>query len=315
MIKVIFFGSPQFAVPTLKALIDDGDIDVLAVVTQPDKPAGRGKKLTPPPVKTVALEAGLEIRQPRSIRGRKFAQWCADFNADAFIVVAYGKILPARLIEMPPLGCINLHSSLLPKYRGAAPINWAMVHGEKTTGTSTMLMDEGMDTGPILLQESTEIKLEEDVASLTKRLSISGAPLMLKTIKELNAGRISPIPQDHDKATHAPMIAKDDGRVDWTKTALGIHNLWQGFTPWPGVCTSFRGELFKLKKVMPAFDYQPQGQDLAPGTIVIDSCRILVACGDARFIEIIEAQLPCKKPLPAKDLINGKRIETGERLG
>jgi methionyl-tRNA formyltransferase len=315
MIRVIFFGSPGFAVPTLKALIADEEIEVVAVVTQPDKPAGRGKKLTPPPVKAIAEGAGVEIRQPRNIRGKKFAQWCADFEVDAFIVVAYGKILPARLIEMPRLGCINLHSSLLPKYRGAAPINWAMVHGEKITGTSTMLMDEGMDTGPILLQETTEISLEEDVAGLTDRLSISGAPLMIETIKKLNDGEISPQPQDHSQASHAPMISKEDGRIDWLKNALQIHNKWQGFTPWPGVFTSFRNETFKLKKVLPALDYQPQNPNIAPGTIEVENNRMFVACGDVHFIEILEGQLPGKKALPARDLINGKRIESGEKLG
>lgn len=314
MIRVLFFGSPDFAVPTLKTLLADSEIEVLAVITQPDKPAGRGKKLTPPPVKSVALEAGLQIRQPRNIRGKKFASWCSDFNADAFIVVAYGKILPLHLIEMPRLGCINLHSSLLPRYRGAAPINWAMVNGEKITGTSTMLMDEGMDTGPILLQEKTEILVDEDVSQLTKRLSISGAPLMLQTIKELAADRIKPQPQEDGDASHAPMISKDDGRINWSKGALEIHHQWQGFTPWPGIFTSFRGEIFKLKKIQPALDYQPRNLNIAPGTLEVEANRLYVACGDVHFIEIIEGQLPGKKALTARDLINGKRIESGEIL-
>lgn len=307
--NVLFFGSPQFALPTLQSLINAEDIHVEAVVTQPDKPAGRGKLLTPPPVKKVAEKHGIVVHQPRSIRKKRFTEWCRAFDADYFVVVAYGKILPKKVLEIPKYGCVNLHASLLPKYRGAAPIAWALVEGETVTGISTMLMDEGMDTGPVLLEEKISIGDRETTDQMSVRMAERGGPLVLKTLRDYMNNQIKPHQQDHAAATHAPLISKEDGKIDWNLSAKEIENRWRGFTPWPGIYAQFRNEIIKLKEVITRDGIVP---DAIPGSIMIESGQLMVVCGNGTILEILKAQLPGKKPLPATDLINGARIATGE---
>jgi methionyl-tRNA formyltransferase len=310
MYRIVFFGTPRFAVPALEALIAAPDIEISAVVTQPDRPAGRGKHLTAPPVKTSALAAGLSVHQPAGVRKAEFSDWCAQFSPDYLVVVAYGRILPKTLLAVPRLGCVNLHSSLLPKYRGAAPINWALVRGERETGVTTMLMDEGMDTGPVLQQESCAIEPQETAGELTERLAILGAPLLLNSLRAYAAGAIEPQPQDHDSATYAPIIAKEDGVIDWTLPAAQVLNRWRGFTPWPGVHTWLRGEVLKLTRLAPV---QLTGNE-KPGTLLVSGRSLLVVCGDGAALEIMEAQMTGKKPVRGSDLINGLRLKSGERL-
>lgn len=308
--KIIFFGSPQFAVPSLQALIAAADIEICAVVTQPDKPAGRGKHLTPPPVKETALAAGLEIAQPAGVRKPAFSEWCASFSPDFLVVVAYGKILPSHLLAVPRHGCVNLHSSLLPKFRGAAPINWAIVRGETETGVTTMLMDEGMDTGPMLLQECLSIKPRETAAELTARLAELGAPLLVRTLRDLLSGGIAPRAQNHELATYAPLIAKDEGVVNWSLSAREIYNRWRGFYPWPGLLTWLRGSPLKLTTLAPADSRSAE----RPGTLIVNGKTLLVVCGDGNTVEIAGGQLPGKKTVSGADLINGLRLSSGELL-
>lgn len=309
--RIIFFGSPLFAVPSLMALLSEQEIEVAAVVTQPDKPAGRGRQLTSPPIKDVATMAGLPIKQPKGIRGEKFTAWCAGFKADLFAVVAYGKIFPKHLLEIPRLGCVNLHASLLPRYRGAAPVNWTLIAGEKITGVTTMLMDEGMDTGPILLREKQEILPTETAKELSQRLAVLGAPLLVRSITGLAAGKITPQPQDNTQASYAPLIIKEDGIIDWNLTATAIYNRWRGFTPWPGIFSLFRNQPMKLTFVRPAGEAQNPRQ---VGELFFMGDRLLVACGGGSVLEIVSAQLPGKKPVSGLDLRNGYDIKDGETL-
>lgn len=310
--RIIFFGSPLFAVPSLMALLSDQEIEIAAVVTQPDKPAGRGRQITPPPVKDVAAMAGVPIKQPKGIRGEKFKAWCTDFEADLFVVVAYGKIFPKHLLEIPRLGCVNLHASLLPRYRGAAPVNWALVAGEKVTGVTTMLMDEGMDRGPILLSEKLQISPTENSKELSHRLAVIGAPVLVRTIKDFVAGKITPTPQDNSLANYAPLIIKEDGIIDWNLTATAIYNRWRGFTPWPGIFTLFRKQPMKLTLVSvtgETYDGKQRGELFFSGD------RLFAACGSNSVLEIMSAQLPGKKAVSGLDMRNGYNIREGEILG
>jgi methionyl-tRNA formyltransferase len=306
--RIIFMGTPEFAVTSLKALIEFQD-DVIAVVAQPDKPKGRGRKLTPPPTKVLAEEYNIPVLQPDKIKTQEFLEELKELNPDLICVTAYGKILPKELLELPPYGCINVHASLLPKYRGAAPINWAIVRGERETGVTTMLMDEGMDTGDMLLKLEIHIQDEDDAGSLSEKLSHLGGELLLETIAQLKEGALNPIKQDESQASYAPMLKKSDGGINWEKSALEIRNLIRGMNPWPGTFTKLNNKSLKIFSVRVIDD---QGK---PGEVLESSPGILrVATGEGA-LDILELQIEGGKRLDVKSFLTGRKIEKGTILG
>lgn len=307
-LRVIFMGTPQFACPTLQRLIDRGD-EIPAVVTQPDRPKGRGQKSVPPPVKELAERHGLPVLQPIKVRAPEFIESVREMNPDVVVVVAFGRILPKALLEIPRYGCINVHASLLPRYRGAAPLNWCVINGEIETGVTTMLMDVGLDTGDMLLKKATPIDPDEDTSSLHDRLSLIGADLLHETLDLLVQGKLVPEKQDDALSCYAPMLKKEDGLIDWTRDARTIRNLVRGMTPWPGAFTYLDG---KLVKVYRARIGEGEG---APGT-VLDAGRdgIEVACGGGSLL-LDELQLEGKKRLPVRDFLAGCRIAPGTAFG
>lgn len=314
--KIIFMGTPGFAVPSLKALVAAG-FKIAAVVTQPDRPVGRGRgKLQAPPVKVAAEEAGIEVLQPLKIRGEDFADKIRSLEPDFIAVVAYGKILPGEVLDIPRGGCVNLHASLLPKYRGAAPINRAIINGDRQTGVCTILMDEGMDTGPVLLSETVEIKEGETALDLTKRLSEIGAPLLVKTIGLLIEGKAAPLKQDGKKASYSPALKKEDGLIDWSKGAAELDCLIRGVYPWPGAYTVWKKQVLKIHDATAIEDNA--GDNLegeVPGTVIkVNKKSFSVKCGRGA-LQVNEVQPENKKRLKAGDFIAGYRISKGEALG
>ena len=240
--RIVFCGTPQFAVPALKHLLAQPDFQIIAAISQPDRPRGRGHEVSFSPVKETAAAAGIPVHQPEKIRAPEAQELLQKLAPDVIVIIAYGQIIPARLLSIPKLGWINLHASLLPKYRGAAPINWAIANGETKTGVTSMRIDAGMDTGEILLQEEMDIGVAETAPELAARMSELGAPLMAETLRGLAAGTIAPRSQAHEHASSAPMLKKEDGRIDWSRPAREIFNRIRGFAPWPGAYTSFRGQ-------------------------------------------------------------------------
>jgi methionyl-tRNA formyltransferase len=308
--RAVFFGTPQFAVPCLDALVEIAD--VVAVVCQPDRPQGRGLELTAPPVKQRALALGLTVVQPTKLRTGEFAQWLRDQKVDVALVVAYGRILPQEVLDAPRLGCVNVHASLLPKLRGAAPITWAIVRGEPETGVTLMQMDAGMDTGAMLEQFSTPISDDETAGELSERLSAIGALATRKGLPTYVTGGYTAVAQDHSKATLAPILKKEDGRIDFTKPARAVHDHVRGMTPWPGASTIARGKTLKVHATR--VTDVPQGS-AAPGTVVFaDKSRVVVACGE-RGVELTRVQLEGKKAIGAGDWFLGRGIAEGDRLG
>ena len=310
--KLVFCGTPQFAVPTLQALIAAGH-EIPLVVSQPDRPVGRSQQMTAPPVKETALAAGLEVIQPEKIKNN--AQFRARLEAlapDAIVVVAYGRIIPPWMLSLPRLGCINLHASLLPKYRGAAPIQWAVAMGEAVTGNTTMLLEEGLDTGPILLQQEIPIAPGQTAAELFDVLAKAGAPLVVKTLTLLDDRTIRPEQQDHSRATLAPILTRDDGRMDFAKyTARELWNRWRGFQPWPGAFTFLEGKKLIVHRMQVA-----QKDDLAePGLVEAGDGTIIVACAQGTWIEVNEIQLEGKKRMTAAEFLRGTALRAGVRLG
>lgn len=309
-LRAVFFGTPQFAVPCLEALVEIAE--VAAVVCQPDKPAGRGLEVAPPPVKKRALELGLTVVQPTKLKTGEFAAWLRDQNVDVALVVAYGRILPRDVLEAPRLGCVNVHASLLPKLRGAAPITWAIVRSEPETGVTLMQMDEGMDTGAMLEQFSTPIAEEETAGELSERLSALGALATRKGLPIFLRGGYTPIPQVHAKATLAPLLKKEDGRIDFTRPARAVHDHVRGMTPWPGAATTSRGKSLKVHATR-VTDI-PAGT-AEPGTVVFaDKTRVIVACGE-RGVELTRVQLEGKKAIGAGDWFLGRGVAEGDKLG
>lgn len=310
--RAVFFGTPQFAVPCLEALVEIAD--VAGVVCQPDRPQGRGLELTAPPVKKRAVELGLTVVQPTKLKTGEFAAWLREQKADVALVVAYGRILPQDVLDAPRLGCVNVHASLLPKLRGAAPITWAVVRSEPETGVTLMQMDIGMDTGAMLEQFATPISDEETAGELSERLSAIGALATRKGLPRYVAGGYTPIAQDHEKATMAPMLKKEDGRLDFTKPARAVHDHVRGMTPWPGASTTARGKTVKV--LTTRVTDVPQSQGTAePGTVVFaDKTRVVVACGE-RGVELARIQLEGKKPIAAGDWFLGRGVAEGDRLG
>jgi methionyl-tRNA formyltransferase len=308
--RAVFFGTPQFAVPCLEALVEIAE--VVGVVCQPDRPQGRGLELTAPPVKKRALELGLNVVQPTKLRTGEFAAWLREQKVDVALVVAYGRILPQDVLDAPRLGCVNVHASLLPKLRGAAPITWAVVRGEPETGVTLMQMDIGMDTGAMLEQFSTPITDEETAGELSERLSAIGALATRKGLPTYVSGGYTAVQQENSKATMAPMLKKEDGRIDFSKPARAVHDHVRGMTPWPGASTTARGKTVKV--LATRVTDVPQGK-AEPGTVVFaDKTRVVVTCGE-RGVELARIQLEGKKPIAAGDWFLGRGIAEGDRLG
>jgi methionyl-tRNA formyltransferase len=308
-LTLVFCGTPRFAVPTLEALVHTGS-PVRLVVTQPDKPSGRGLTLSQSPVKQSALALGLPITQPTSIKSNdEFRSQLTALNPDAIIVVGYGRLLPQWMIDLPRLGNINLHASLLPKYRGAAPIQWAIARGEEVTGVTTMRIDAGLDTGDILLQKEIPIKSADTAETLAQTLAAIGADLMVDTLRGLQACTIKPRHQDHEKATLAPILKKEDGRIDFRQTAQEICNRLHGFQPWPGAFTTFRGKNLHI------WDAAVSQRSLLPGEVLVQSDFLFVGCGSRTALTPLDLQPEGKKRMGVRDFVHGYRPQAGEKLG
>ncbi len=311
--RIVFCGTPEFAVPALRQLIAEPDFTVEAVVTQPDRPRGRGQRVASSPVKDVALDAGLHVYQPEKIKSDSAFEFFQRAAADAVVIIAYGQIIPQRLIEIPRLGWINLHGSLLPKYRGAAPVNWAIANGERQTGITTMQIDAGLDTGPILLQEPIEIRADETAPELAERMAEAGAPLVAESLRKLSRGEITPRAQDHSQATRAPLLKKEDGRLNWNLTAQQIYNRIRGLQPWPGAYTNFRGQLCHVWGQPAAGAEATPGP--APGTLVLAEDDTLVVCGEGTWLRLEHVQLAGRKRITAREFANGARLQPDEGFG
>jgi len=311
--KVVFFGTPDFSVPSLERLLESRH-EVVLVVTRPDKPVGRHKTLKAPPVADLALRRGLQLLQPKGLKGETVREHIRAVDADAAVVVAYGRLIPAALLDTVPYGMVNLHPSLLPRHRGPSPIQWALVCGDRITGVTTMLLDEGMDTGPILLQERMAIEKDETAEQLSQRLSNIGADLVVETLDALERDAVEPKPQPKSGATVTPMLRRDFGEIDWTKPAYQLVNRFRGFVPWPGSYTSFRGgrlKIFGLENV----DNASPGDEVAGEVLSADADGIVVRCGRSTAVRITELQREGKRRLPADAFLIGERVSRGERFG
>lgn len=303
--RILFMGTPDFSVPCLKALIASEDM-VVGVVTQPDKPKGRGHKMQPPPVKETAEAAGIPVFQPPSLKNGTFHEVLEQLQPELIIVVAYGKILPTYILEFPAYGCINVHASLLPKYRGAGPIQWSVIHGEQETGITTMYMEEGLDTGDMLLSEKTLILPDENAGQLHDRLSEMGASVLLRTISALKSGTLTRIKQDDRQSSYAPMMEKETGKIDWTAPAEKIHCLIRGTNPWPVAYTWYGDEMLKVYKA-----HCGGAEAGAPGEIKSAGKQgIVVVCGDGMTLCIEELQFKGGKRMPAASYLNGHSFDT-----
>jgi methionyl-tRNA formyltransferase len=303
-------GTPRFAVPSLEA-VSDGEDNLVLVVTQPDRPRGRGRELVPLPVKVTAHERGIDIVQPEKVSEAGFLDRLREIAPDIIVVVALGQLLPRVLLDIPPMGCVNTHASILPKYRGAAPINWAILNGEEKTGITTMLLDEGMDSGDILLTRETPIGEGETAGELAGRLSLLAAELLVETINGLKNKSIKPIPQDHSKKTLAPTLKREDGAVDWSKTPVEIKNHVRGMSPWPVATTTLSGDTIKIYMVE-----AKEGEAKAdPGVVVGTSDDGIVVSAKGGAVVIKELQAPGKKRISASEFIRGRKIEAGTKLG
>jgi methionyl-tRNA formyltransferase len=306
-LRIVFMGSPEFAIPALRRLVDVHD--VVAVVCQPDKPAGRGQKLLAPPVKQLAVEKKLPVLQPARARDPGFQDELRRLEPDVAVVVAYGKILPQAVLDIPRHGCLNVHASLLPRYRGAAPVQWAIIRGETVTGVTIMKLDAGMDTGPMLVAQKVPIAPEDTAGTLAPKLSAIGAELMLVTLARLQTGALVETAQDDAQATMAPMLGKDAGRIDWTRRAAEVANLVRGVDPWPGAYTSIGGEPLKLWRASPT-----TGRGAAGEVLAADKDGVVIACGE-HAVSIGELQLPGRKRLGAQAFIAGRPLPPGTLLG
>jgi methionyl-tRNA formyltransferase len=306
---LIFLGTPVFAVPTLKRILETGH-RVRAVFTQPDRPKGRSQALSPSPVKEAALGYGLPVFQPERIRRPEVVDELAAMQADAMVVVGYGQIIPQSIIDLPRLGIINVHGSLLPRYRGAAPIQWSIVNGETVTGVTTMRIDAGLDTGDMLLKAETAIDPDETAVELGERLAPMGAELLVETLAGLEAGTIVPEKQDPAQATPAPILKKEDGRIAWSAPAQAIHNRVRGLLPWPGAYTRFRGQTLQICKSKLA----GAGGGI-PGSLRRMGRGLVAVCGDGAGLELVEIQLEGKKRMSGEAFANGQRLQENETLG
>lgn len=313
MLRLVYLGTPAFAVPTLERIVEAGH-QVPEVITQPDRPRGRGRELAASPVKEAAVRLGLPVYQPERVRRPEAVEHLRALGADAMVIVGYGQIIPQNIIDLAPKGIINVHASLLPKYRGAGPIQWAIVNGETRTGVTTMRIDAGLDTGDMLLKTETEIGPDETAVELGRRLAAMGADLLVETLAKLDS--IIPEKQDPAQATHAPILKKEDGIIDWNQPAQAIHNRVRGLQPWPGAHTTFRGLTLNVWKS--GAGLAASAQALREPSIQAGSIRsvkpLLVACGDG-FLELHEVQIEGRKRLSAADFANGQRLSENEILG
>lgn len=309
MLRVIFLGTPEFAVPSLKALLADEAIAVLGVMTQPDRPAGRGQKLTPPPVKVLALEAGLPVRQPARLRKEpEMIAWLREQKPDYLVTAAFGQILPQEVLDIPRLGTVNVHASLLPRYRGANPVQWAILNNEVETGVTTMLTALEVDAGPMLLQACTPIQSNEDAASLTQRLAQLGAEILPQSLHGLATGALVPQEQDASRATHAPKLSKEDAWIDWTQPALAIHNKIRGQQPWPGATTMLGDQTLKLLQSRHPETWPDSEFFMKPGSpgeiLGIIKAGIILQTGTGPLL-LESLQPPGKPKMAARDWANG----------
>jgi methionyl-tRNA formyltransferase len=309
-VRTAFFGTPEIAVPALKALAETTEL--VAVVCQPDRPSGRGMTLSAPPVKRAALELGVEVHQPVKVKTGTLHEWLAERRIDAVVVLAYGRILPPPVLEAPPHGCINLHASLLPRYRGAAPINWAIIRGETETGVSLMRMDAGLDTGPVFMRRPTPIGPETTAGELTEAIAELSATVVREDLPRVLAGELAATPQDEALATLAPPITKDMTRVDWSQSAGALHDFVRGLAPRPSAMTTAGGKVLKLHRLRP----DPEGDpDATPGTVLsADKRGVRVATGGGS-VWLLSAQPEGRKPQGGADLVNGRVLRAGDVLG
>lgn len=308
---MVFCGTPQFAVPSLKYLLTQEEFEIAGIFTQPDRPSGRGQEISFSPVKTVALAAGIPVYQPQKIRAPEAEGQLRALAPSVIVIIAYGQIIPARLLSIPEHGWINLHASLLPKYRGAAPINWAIVNGETRTGNTTMRIDAGMDTGEMLLQEELAIGPKETAPEVAARLSEAGAPLMARTLRELRDSTLTGRAQNHAEASLAPMLKREDGLIDWTQSAQAIFNRMRGFAPWPGTFSEFRGQTCHLW----GEPVSNEVADASPGTLLQLKGGLRVVCGQGSVLQLSSVKLEGRKQVSAAEFANGARLQVGERLG
>lgn len=306
--RIVFMGTPEFAVPCLQRLIDCGH-EISGVFTQPDKPQGRKMILTPPPVKALALENGLTVYQPQKMKDGTALEMLKEANPELVIVVAYGKILPKEILEFPKYGCINIHASLLPKLRGAAPIQWSVINGCKKTGVTSMQMDEGLDTGDMLITAELEIGENETAGELHDRVSALGAEVLEQTIAALQNGELKPKKQNHDEFTYAPMLSKELSPIDWNLPAHEVHNKIRGLSPWPSATAVLNGKKVKIHKSV--LVSQKGG---AAGEVAENGKRLVVACGDGECIEILNLQAEGKKAMSAADFMRGNPVNVGDRF-
>lgn len=308
---LVFCGTPQFAVPTLEHMVRAGH-SVRLVVTQPDRPSGRGQQLAAAPVKLAAQRLGLPITQPDKIKSNDaFRRQLEALRPEAIVVAGYGRIIPQWMIALPPLGNLNVHASLLPKYRGAAPIQWAIANGEVVTGVTTMRINAGLDTGDILLQAAVPIRASDNAVTLSEKLAEIGAALLVETLQRLQAGTLAPTPQDDAQATLAPILKKEDGQIDFRRKALEVWNRMRGFQPWPGAYTRFHGKQLQVNDARPL----SEESKLKAGELRAEGQRLLAGCGGNTALELLELQPEGKKKMSASDFVNGHRPQPGERLG
>ncbi len=313
--KLVFCGTPFFAVPTLKAVLRAGH-EVALAVTQPDRPGGRGLQVVVPPVKEIAIAADIPVVQPEKIKNNvEFRRQLEQIKPDAILVVAYGRIIPKWMLDLPHFGNLNLHGSLLPKYRGAAPIQWAVANGEPTTGVTTMHLDEGLDTGDILMQREMAIAPDQTAADLYPLLAEMGAALMVETLEGLGSSSITQQKQDDSLATLAPILTREDGRMDFSRPAMTVYNRWRGFQRWPGAWTLLGGKKLTAHRLMPLEPRALSGGPADPGAIRIEEGLLYVRCSERTWLELVEIQLEGKKRMLAADFLRGHPLKTGDRLG
>ena len=305
-LRIVFCGTPEFAVPSLRRLAERPEFSIQAVITQPDRPRGRGQHVSASPVKEAALEIGLHVYQPETIKSDSSQNFLKRLAPDAVVIIAYGQIIPARLLTIPRLGWINLHGSLLPRYRGAAPIHWAIANGETLTGLTVMQIDAGMDTGPTLLRHEVEIGPDETAPELAARMSAIGAKLIVESLLRFDRGEISPAPQEEKIATSAPILKKEDGRIDWDLPAHKIYNRMRGFMPWPGSYSTFRDQICHLWG-RPETSSAP-GADITPGEIIQSSKGIYAVCGGGTSLRLESVQIEGRKKVSAREFANGARL-------
>lgn len=305
--RIVFMGTPEFAAVSLRKLIKE-NYEICAVFTQSDKPVGRKQILTPPEVKVVAQENNISVYQPKSLKTGNAVEIIRNLNPDVIVVVAYGKILPKSILEIPRMGCINVHGSLLPKYRGAAPIQWSIINGENETGITTMFMDEGLDTGDILLQQTTKIGENETSGELFERMSVMGAELLIKTLDKLERNELQPIKQSKE-SSYAPILSKSEARIDFSKTASEVNNLIRGLNPWPVAYTHINGKKLKIYKSRVSSDVG------APPGKVLNIHPFVISCGEKTSLEITEVQLEGKKRMSAENFVRGTKIQKDSFLG